>query len=106
MVLKEDARLTVVMDCRGTSLVGFPLHMMKSCSVLVQENYPTRLAALFVINLPPVVHILAKAIMQVWFLACPTYCALYVLSTSFEIDQEVCASGCQFSSLCNLWALW
>jgi len=64
-VLKDDARLTVVMDCQGTSVFGFPLNMVKSCSVLVQEHYPTRLAALFVINLPPVVQVLANAVLQV-----------------------------------------
>ena len=64
-VPKDDARLTVVMDCQGTSVIGFPLNMMKSCSVLVQENYPTRLAALFVINLPSIVQVLANAVLQV-----------------------------------------
>lgn len=66
-VPKDDARLTVVMDCQGTSAIGFPLNMMKSCSVLVQKNYPTRLAALFVINLPPIVQVLANAVLQVFF---------------------------------------
>lgn len=63
-----DGRLTVVMDCHGTSALGFPVHMMKSCSVLVQENYPTRLASLLIINLPPVVRVIANAVMQVWLL--------------------------------------
>lgn len=62
---KDDPRLTVVMDCRGTSAFGFPLNLIKSCSVLVQEHYPTRLAALFVINLPPIVQVLANAVLQV-----------------------------------------
>lgn len=66
-VPKDDAHLTVVMDCQGTSAIGFPLNMMKSCSVLVQENYPTRLAAFFVINLPPIVQVLANAVLQVFF---------------------------------------
>lgn len=64
-VARDDARLTAVMDCQGTSAIGFPLNMVKSCSVLVQENYPMRLAALFVINLPPIVQVLTNAVLQV-----------------------------------------
>ncbi|KAH8955559.1 hypothetical protein BDL97_08G145400 [Sphagnum fallax] len=65
MLSEEDARLTVVIDCEGTTAFGFPVQMMKTCIVLVQENYPTRLASLFVINLSPVMHMVANTIMQV-----------------------------------------
>lgn len=78
-VPKDDARLTVVMDCQGTSAIGFPLNMMKSCSVLVQENYPTRLAALYVINLPPIVQVLANAVLQVIFCSFVLVYSLYLL---------------------------
>ncbi len=67
MLSEEDARLTVVIDCEGTTAFGFPVKMMKTCIVLVQENYPTRLASLFVINLSPVMHMVANTIMQVMF---------------------------------------
>jgi hypothetical protein len=67
MLSEEDARLTVVIDCEGTTAFGFPVQMMKTCIVLVQENYPTRLASLFVINLSPVMHMVANTIMQVMF---------------------------------------
>lgn len=60
-----DPRLTVIMDCDGTPAIGFPVSMMKSCSLLVQEHYPTRLGKLFVINLPPVVKVIANAVIQV-----------------------------------------
>lgn len=61
----EDPRITVIIDCEGTPALGFPVHMLKSCCGLVQENYPTRLAALFVVNLPPVVRVIAQAICKV-----------------------------------------
>lgn len=76
---KDDPRLTVVMDCRGTSAFGFPLNLIKSCSVLVQEHYPTRLAALFVINLPPIVQVLANAVLQVSFFSLTLTLAFFVL---------------------------
>ncbi|CAM6093373.1 unnamed protein product [Calypogeia fissa] len=60
-----DPRITVIMDCKGTSAIGFPVHMMKTCAVLVQDNFPTRLASLFAVNLPPVVKIVANAVIQV-----------------------------------------
>lgn len=65
LVNDADPRITVIMDCKGTTAIGFPLQMMKTCAVLVQDNYPTRLAALFAVNLPPVVRVLANAVIQV-----------------------------------------
>lgn len=62
---EEDPRITVVIDCEGTSVIGFPVNMLKSCCARVQENYPTRLAALFVVNLPPVVRVITQTIIQV-----------------------------------------
>ncbi|KAL3702306.1 hypothetical protein R1sor_020328 [Riccia sorocarpa] len=62
---EDDPRITVILDCEGTTCVGFPVAMMKSCSVLVQEHFPTRLAALYAVNLPPVVRVIAHAVMQV-----------------------------------------
>lgn len=61
----EDQRITVLMDCEGIPTFGFPVQMMKSCSILVQLHYPTRLASLLVVNLSPVVRVIAKAIIQV-----------------------------------------
>jgi hypothetical protein len=78
-VARDDARLTAVMDCQGTSAIGFPLNMMKSCSVLVQENYPMRLAALFVINLPPIVQVLANAVLQVIFFPLTLVYSVYLI---------------------------
>lgn len=61
----EDQRITVLMDCEGIPAFGFPVQMMKSCSILVQLHYPTRLASLLVVNLSPVVRVIAKAVIQV-----------------------------------------
>ncbi|KAH9325338.1 hypothetical protein KI387_005516, partial [Taxus chinensis] len=61
----EDPRITVVMDCEGISTFGFPMQMVKSCSVLVQNHYPTRLAALYITNLSPFVRVIAQAIIQI-----------------------------------------
>ncbi|MCO5598281.1 hypothetical protein L7F22_052373 [Adiantum nelumboides] len=61
----EDPRITVILDCEGTPALGFPINMLKSCCARVQENYPTRLASLLVVNLPPVVRVIAQAIIQV-----------------------------------------
>jgi len=61
----EDQRITVLMDCEGIPALGFPVQMMKSCSILVQLHYPTRLASLLVVNLSPVVRVIAKAVIQV-----------------------------------------
>lgn len=65
LLCEEDPRITVIIDCEGTPALGFPVNMLKSCCARVQENYPTRLAALFVVNLPPVVRVIAQAIIQV-----------------------------------------
>lgn len=65
LVATKDPRLTVVMDCQGTKTFGFPVQMLKSCIVLVQEHYPMRLASFFVINAPPLVRAVANAIIQV-----------------------------------------
>lgn len=64
LLCEEDPRITVIIDCEGMPALGFPVHMFKSCCILVQENYPTRLAALFLVNLPPVVRVIAQAIIQ------------------------------------------
>ena len=65
LLCEDDPRVTVIIDCEGAPALGFPVNMLKSCCTRVQENYPTRLAALFVVNLPPVVRVIALAIVQV-----------------------------------------
>ncbi|GLJ40935.1 hypothetical protein SUGI_0846840 [Cryptomeria japonica] len=61
----EDPRITVLMDCEGISTLRFPMHMVKSCSNLLQNHYPSRLAALYVTNLSPIVRVIAQTLIQV-----------------------------------------
>ncbi|GJN22854.1 hypothetical protein PR202_gb10455 [Eleusine coracana subsp. coracana] len=41
------------------------MQMMRSFITVVQENYPNRLAVLFVVRLPPVVRVIAQTFLQV-----------------------------------------
>eukprot|EP01018_Ginkgo_biloba_P011483 Gb_23883 [translate_table: standard] len=60
-----DSRITVIIDCEKTFAFGFPMQMVKSCIVVVQQHFPARLASLFVMNLPPIMRIITKAFIQV-----------------------------------------
>lgn len=62
---KDDPRITVLMDCAGLSPLRIPMNMMRSCSALMQDHYPNRLATLLVTRLPPVVRVLAQTLIQV-----------------------------------------
>lgn len=65
LVPAEDSLVTVLMDCEGLAPFRFPLHMMRSCAVLLQDYYPNRLAALFVVRLPPIARMIAMTLFQV-----------------------------------------
>ncbi|XP_072994346.1 uncharacterized protein [Typha latifolia] len=65
LINEEDPRITVLMDCQGLSPFRFPMQMMRSFSTLVQEHYPTRLGALYVVRLPRVVRVIAQTFIQV-----------------------------------------
>ncbi|XP_048494881.1 uncharacterized protein LOC104887023 isoform X1 [Beta vulgaris subsp. vulgaris] len=65
LVRAEDPLVTVLMDCEGLSPFGFPIHMMRSCAILLQDHYPNRLAALFVLRLPPIARVIAQTLFQV-----------------------------------------
>ncbi|KAK3148921.1 hypothetical protein QOZ80_3AG0210470 [Eleusine coracana subsp. coracana] len=62
---EDDPRITVLLDCHGISPFRFPMQMMRSFITVVQENYPNRLAVLFVVRLPPVVRVIAQTFLQV-----------------------------------------
>lgn len=62
---EEDSRITVLLDCHGISPFRFPMQMMRSFIIVVQENYPNRLGVLFVVRLPPVVRVIAQTFLQV-----------------------------------------
>lgn len=61
----DDPRITVLMDCEGVSAFKFPMQMMRSCSILVQDHFPDRLGLMFVVRLPPVVRVIAHTLIQV-----------------------------------------
>lgn len=65
LVNAEHPQITVLMDCEGLSPFNFPMQMLRSCSSLVQDHYPNRLASLFIIRLAPVVRVLAQTFIQV-----------------------------------------
>ncbi|GAB4836601.1 hypothetical protein Ancab_001513 [Ancistrocladus abbreviatus] len=65
LVDSQDAQITVVMDCDGLTPFRLPMHMMRSCAILLQDHYPNRLAALFMIGLSPVFRLITQTLFQV-----------------------------------------
>nr|GEW02713.1 CRAL-TRIO domain-containing protein [Tanacetum cinerariifolium] len=64
LVNAENPHVTVLVDCEGLSL-RFPMQLLRSCSAILQDNYPNRLGCLLVIRLPPVVRVIAQTFIQV-----------------------------------------
>ncbi|KAL0912024.1 hypothetical protein M5K25_017965 [Dendrobium thyrsiflorum] len=62
---EKDSQITVLMDCDGLSPFRFPMNMMRSCAILVQDHYPNRLGTLFILRLPPVVRVLTQTFIQI-----------------------------------------
>lgn len=65
LIDEKDSQIIVLMDCDGLSPFRFPMNMLRSCSILVQDHYPNRLGTLFILRLPPVVRVLAQTFIQV-----------------------------------------
>ncbi|KAK4353705.1 hypothetical protein RND71_025899 [Anisodus tanguticus] len=65
LVNVEHPQITVLMDCEGLSPLGFPIHMMRSCAILLQDHYPNRLSSLIIIRLPQVAQIIMQTFFQV-----------------------------------------
>ncbi|KAH9603147.1 hypothetical protein KSS87_010076 [Heliosperma pusillum] len=65
LVPPKDPRITVFMDCEGLTPFRFPVHMMRSCAILLQDHYPNRLAALFVVRLPPIARVVMQTLFKV-----------------------------------------
>ncbi|KAK9123170.1 hypothetical protein Sjap_012772 [Stephania japonica] len=61
----EDLQITVLMDCDGLPPAKFPMQMMRSFSVLMQDHYPNRLGCLFIVRLPSVVRVIMQTFIQV-----------------------------------------
>ncbi|KDP44215.1 hypothetical protein JCGZ_05682 [Jatropha curcas] len=65
LVGKDNPQITVLVDCYGISPLRLPMQMLRSCSSLLQDNFPNRLGYLLVIRLPPVVRVIAQTFIQV-----------------------------------------
>ncbi|XP_048234111.1 SEC14-like protein 5 isoform X2 [Ricinus communis] len=65
LVDKDNPQITVLVDCDGISPLRLPMQMLRSCSSLLQNNFPNRLGHLLVIRLPPVVRVIAQTFFQV-----------------------------------------
>lgn len=65
LVNVEHPQITVLMDCEGLSPLGFPIHMMRSCAMLLQDHYPNRLSSLIIVRLPQVAQIIMQTFFQV-----------------------------------------
>lgn len=65
LVDNQNPQITVLLDCEGLTSLGFPMQMMRSCSTLLQDNFPNRLGCLLVIRLPPVARVIAQTVIQV-----------------------------------------
>ncbi|XP_042512544.1 phosphatidylinositol/phosphatidylcholine transfer protein SFH2-like [Macadamia integrifolia] len=65
LVNLEDPQIMVLIDCEGLSTFKVPMQMIRSCSVLVRDNYPNRLGCLLVIRLRPVVRVIAQTLVQI-----------------------------------------
>ncbi|PHU18522.1 hypothetical protein BC332_14217 [Capsicum chinense] len=65
LVNAENPLVTVLMDCEGLSPLGFPIHMMRSCAMLLQDHYPNRLSSLIIVRLPQVAQIIMQTFFQV-----------------------------------------
>ncbi|XP_027342018.1 uncharacterized protein LOC113854896 isoform X2 [Abrus precatorius] len=65
LVDADNPQITVLVDCEGLSPAKIPMQIMRSCSSLLQDNFPNRLGCLFVIRLPADVHAIAQTFIQV-----------------------------------------
>ncbi|WCJ41194.1 SEC14 cytosolic factor family protein / phosphoglyceride transfer family protein [Euphorbia peplus] len=65
LVDRDNPQITVLVDCHGISPLRVPMQMVRSCSSVLQDNFPNRLGHLLVIRLPPVVRVVAQTFIQV-----------------------------------------
>ncbi|CAL5322461.1 unnamed protein product [Camellia sinensis] len=65
LVNVENPQITVLMDCEGLSPSGFPMQMLRSCALLLQDHYPNRLGYLIIIQLPTVARVITQTLFQV-----------------------------------------
>lgn len=65
LVDADHPQITVLMDCEGLSPFGFPVHMMRSCAMLLQDHYPNRLGCLMIVRLPQIARVVTQTLFQV-----------------------------------------
>ncbi|KAK3037813.1 hypothetical protein RJ639_031854 [Escallonia herrerae] len=65
LVNVDHPQITVLLDCDGLSPLGFPMQIMRSCAILLQDHYPRRLGCLMVIRLPRLAQIITQTLFQV-----------------------------------------
>ncbi|THG19360.1 hypothetical protein TEA_004037 [Camellia sinensis var. sinensis] len=65
LVNVKNPQITVLMDCEGLSPSGFPMQMLRSCALLLQDHYPNRLGYLIIIQLPTVAQVITQTLFQV-----------------------------------------
>lgn len=82
LVDKKHPQITVLMDCQGLSPFGFPMQMMRSCAILLQDHYPRRLGCLAIIRLPAVARVITQTLFQV--LKPATRQKLMILGDNYE----------------------
>lgn len=91
LVKRRNPRITVLVDCEGLSSLRFPMNMLRSCSAILQDNFPNLLGCLFVIRLPPVARVIAQTFIQVRysFISNRRMCIHRGLVTSFNMDLVI-----------------
>ncbi|KAK9727266.1 hypothetical protein RND81_05G269700 [Saponaria officinalis] len=62
---RGNPQIMVLVDCEGLSPFRLPVHMIRSCSLLLQDHFPNCLGGLFVIRLPPVVRMIVQTFIKV-----------------------------------------
>ncbi|GAB2276595.1 hypothetical protein Dimus_011312 [Dionaea muscipula] len=65
LVDPKEPQIIVVMDCHGLTPFHFPVQMMRSCAMLLQDHYPNRLSALFIVRLSPFARVIGQTLFQV-----------------------------------------
>ncbi|GBG69381.1 hypothetical protein CBR_g4074 [Chara braunii] len=58
----EVEQFSVVMDCGGVGLFNAPVSLIKNAALMLQQNYPTRLAQFYLINLQMVLRSLVASV--------------------------------------------
>ncbi|XP_062084921.1 uncharacterized protein LOC133791052 [Humulus lupulus] len=64
LVDAEMGEITVLVDCKGLSPLKIPMQVIRTCSSFLQDHFPNRLGCLFVVQLPPVLRVIAQTFIK------------------------------------------